>query len=71
MPQVGVWVLGEYAYLLGSLEQDSVMELMCALLERENLTDPSTKCFVITAVTKLMAQGGGNVEVPAAIKRCG
>jgi hypothetical protein len=70
MSQVGVWVLGEYAYLLGSQKQDAVMKLMCALLDRENLSDPSTKCFVVTAVTKLIAQGGGNVEVPAAIKRC-
>lgn len=63
-----MWVLGEYSYLLVGQDQAVAMQLMCTLLERENFSDTATKCFVVTAVSKLIAQGGGNVEVPPAIK---
>eukprot|EP00051_Salpingoeca_urceolata_P028400 m.486657 g.486657 ORF g.486657 m.486657 type:complete len:1260 (-) comp24542_c0_seq1:51-3830(-) len=52
------WVVGEYAYLATEYDQAVVLEMVASLLERKFTDDLETKSWVITAITKLVAQTG-------------
>jgi len=55
--QVICWVLGEYSYLATHWEPEDVMGKLCSLFKRR-FTDESTKPWIVTAVTKIVAQKG-------------
>ena len=58
--QVGSWTLGEYAYLLAP-ETDvvSVTAILCDLLQRSYYQDSMTKCYIMSALTKIASQNAG------------
>eukprot|EP00592_Proboscia_alata_P006091 CAMPEP_0194355278 /NCGR_PEP_ID=MMETSP0174-20130528/3214_1 /TAXON_ID=216777 /ORGANISM="Proboscia alata, Strain PI-D3" /LENGTH=1060 /DNA_ID=CAMNT_0039124499 /DNA_START=84 /DNA_END=3266 /DNA_ORIENTATION=+ len=51
------WVLGEYAYLSAEYDIEQVLEMLCNLAKRSS-SAPSTRCFLISAIMKLVAQLG-------------
>lgn len=51
------WVVGEYAYVLEDTESEEVLEKVTQLLQRR-LEETDTHCWVVTAITKLVAQLG-------------
>jgi len=54
--QVGSWTLGEYAYLLApDVDTESVLAILCDLVERSYYRDSSTKCYIVSAITKIVA----------------
>ena len=50
-------VVGEYAYVLEDTESEEVLEKVTQLLQRR-LEETDTHCWVVTAITKLVAQLG-------------
>mmetsp|Transcript_20610 Transcript_20610/g.48958 ORF Transcript_20610/g.48958 Transcript_20610/m.48958 type:complete len:814 (+) Transcript_20610:300-2741(+) len=57
--QVGSWTLGEYTYLLApDTEPLTVVNLLCDLMDRSFYQDSSTKCFLVSGITKLMTLCG-------------
>lgn len=58
--QVGSWTLGEYAHLLApEIDMETVLAILCDLLQRSYYQDSTTKCFIVSALTKLVAQNPG------------
>ena len=55
--QVVCWVLGEYGYLCTDTPLDSITERLCDTVERQ-FSNPSTRCWVVSALCKLVAQMG-------------
>ncbi|KJE92386.1 epsilon-adaptin [Capsaspora owczarzaki ATCC 30864] len=51
------WVLGEYAYQVDGLDRSLIIERLCGWLVRE-FKETSTRGWIITAITKLVAQTG-------------
>lgn len=52
------WVVGEYAYLAKDYDMSVVLELMGELLDRNFEDDLVTKGWIISGITKLVAQTG-------------
>ena len=62
--QVGSWTLGEYAHLLApETDMETVFAILCDLLQRSYYQDSTTKCFIVSALTKLVAQSPGGCPV--------
>eukprot|EP00300_Choanocystis_sp_HF-7_P043308 c9888_g1_i1.p1 GENE.c9888_g1_i1~~c9888_g1_i1.p1 ORF type:complete len:1198 (+),score=305.45 c9888_g1_i1:40-3594(+) len=57
LTQVMSWVLGEYTYLTESVELEDVTALLCDLMDR-TYSNPQTKLWIISAITKLVSQIG-------------
>ena len=55
--QVVCWVLGEYGYLCTEAPLDAIAERLCDAVERQ-FTNASTRCWVVCALCKLVAQMG-------------
>jgi hypothetical protein len=54
--QVGSWTLGEYAYILRPhTDLEAVIAILCDLLQRSYYKDISTKCYIVSAVSKIVA----------------
>ncbi len=54
------WVLGEYSYLSKAMTTSEILERLCELAERQ-FHDLSTRGYVLTAITKCVAQTGGQM----------
>lgn len=52
------WVVGEYAYLATDYDISVILDLMGELLDRTYEDDLATKGWIITSITKLVAQTG-------------
>ena len=50
-------MVGEYAYVLEDTESEDVVEKVTQLLHRK-FEEPDTHCWVVSAITKLVAQLG-------------
>ena len=54
--QVGSWTLGEYAYLLApTVDTEFVLAILCDLVERSYYQDSTTKCYIVSAISKIVA----------------
>ena len=58
------WVLGEYGYLCESTSPSQIIERLCDTVERQ-FTHASTRCWVVVAMSKLVAQTG---ELPEQVR---
>lgn len=59
------WVVGEYAYLAPDYDQTIVLELLVMLLDRKFQDDLAVKCWVVSAIAKMVARAG---ELPPALR---
>lgn len=59
------WVIGEYAYLGEDYDQDIIMEMLVGLLSRTYADNFETKGWVLSALTKMVAQ---NNRCPAVVQ---
>eukprot|EP01087_Luapelamoeba_hula_P021168 TRINITY_DN7349_c0_g1_i1.p1 TRINITY_DN7349_c0_g1~~TRINITY_DN7349_c0_g1_i1.p1 ORF type:complete len:1259 (-),score=225.82 TRINITY_DN7349_c0_g1_i1:38-3778(-) len=57
---LGVWVLSEYAFLSKSVSLISLLSLFIRLLTCSPQIDASTRAWILTAITKNLAQLGGD-----------
>eukprot|EP00965_Chrysotila_dentata_P180029 5944365-Pleurochrysis_carterae.AAC.1 len=55
--QVVCWVLGEYGYLCEGVPLLRIVERLSDAVERQ-FSQPATRCWVLVALTKLVAQMG-------------
>lgn len=53
--RVVCWSLGEYAYISPEFELHDLVEMLCDVMERQ-FSDSETRCWVMSAITKLCAQ---------------
>jgi hypothetical protein len=58
-------VLGEYGYLSAQYSQEMIIERLCDTAERQ-LENIETRCVLISALMKLIAQTGG--RLPAGVE---
>ena len=58
------WVLGEYGYLCRDASLMDITERLCDSIERQ-FSHPSTRCWVVAALGKLVAQLG---EMPEQVE---
>lgn len=58
LAQTLAWVLGEYGYLSQTHSKEEVMDKLCDLMAQTS--DPQTRCHVISALMKLVAQNGSS-----------
>ncbi|RHY34168.1 hypothetical protein DYB32_004180 [Aphanomyces invadans] len=50
------WVLGEYGYLSEAMHVDEIAERLCELIDRPFDNEDVTRSYIVSAVTKLLAQ---------------
>jgi AP-4 complex subunit epsilon-1 len=62
--QVIAWVLGEYGYLSSQHDKEEIIERLCDIAEKQ-LELPETRCVLISAIMKLVAQTGGRLPAGA------
>jgi AP-4 complex subunit epsilon-1 len=55
--QIVAWVVGEYGYL-SELGTDEMCNQLCSLMDETIYEDPSTKCWIVSALLKVTAQSG-------------
>ena len=55
--QVVCWVIGEYGYLCTDASPLDIVERLCDAVERQ-FSQPGTRCWVVSALCKLVAQLG-------------
>ncbi|CAK4084297.1 unnamed protein product [Aphanomyces euteiches] len=61
------WVLGEYGYLSEAMHVDEIAERLCEMIDRPFDNEDVTRSYIVTAVTKLIAQmEGRGLEVAEA-----
>nr|CAG4719119.1 unnamed protein product [Naegleria fowleri] len=53
--QVIAWVLGEYSYMNANYDSSDILSKLCDLVDRQ-LEFEETRCWIITAMTKIVAQ---------------
>ncbi|RHY08872.1 hypothetical protein DYB37_000512, partial [Aphanomyces astaci] len=60
------WVLGEYGYLSEAMHVDEIAERLCELIDRPFDNEDVTRSYIVSAVTKLLAQLEGGTGLPVA-----
>eukprot|EP00744_Colponema_vietnamica_P007688 GILI01011040.1.p1 GENE.GILI01011040.1~~GILI01011040.1.p1 ORF type:complete len:955 (+),score=292.91 GILI01011040.1:24-2867(+) len=61
--QIAAWVIGEYGFLTKKISRAMMLDRLCDMVERT--ADATTKCWIVTAMMKLVAHNGSlpdNVE---------